>query len=254
MQAYACTTVFASFVIMNIVLIGYGKMGQAIEVAAQKSGHQIVARITSKNVELLGRLSSLKADVAIEFTTPQAAKSNVEACLAAHLPVVSGTTGWNEGVAQIQANVAAHSCAFLHASNFSIGVNLFFELNKRLASIMATHPQYLPAIEETHHIHKKDAPSGTAITLAEQIMEYNGQIKSWSLDAAPNTAVVPITAHRIDEVPGTHTVLYNSTIDSIQITHTAHNREGFVQGAILAAAYLAGKSGVFSMKDVLGLH
>lgn len=239
---------------MNIVLIGYGKMGKAIEVAALKDGHQIVARITSANEALLGKLPDLNADVAIEFTTPQAAKSNVEACLAAHLPVVSGTTGWNEGVAQIQAKVAAHSGAFLHASNFSIGVNLFFELNKRLASLMATHSQYLPAIEETHHVHKKDAPSGTAITLAEQIMEYNGEIKSWSLHEESNKKVLPITAHRINEVPGTHSVLYNSVIDSLQITHTAHNREGFVHGAMLAASYVAGKSGVFSMKDVLGLH
>jgi len=238
---------------MKIALIGYGKMGKAIERAAQSRGHEIVLRITAANRHEFTTEKIQQADVAIEFTGPESAHTNVMECLGAGVSVVCGTTGWNDRLQQAQDKAGEHKVAFLHASNFSIGVNIFFEINKLLASLMNGKTGYYVQVEETHHVHKKDAPGGTAITIAEQIIRNIGNKSGWSLNESSSVENIPIFAHRIDEVPGTHKVTYSSAIDDIEITHTAHNREGFALGAVLAAEYIAGKSGVFTMKDVLGI-
>ena len=241
------------FDIMNIALIVYGKMGHAIEQAAQNRGHDIVLRITSSNRHEM-KTGLQQADVAIEFTKPEAARDNVLACLAAGVNVVCGTTGWNDELPEVQHQAIAQGRALLQAANFSIGVNIFFEVNKLLARLMHGRPEYDVRIEETHHMHKKDAPSGTAIALAEQILERIDHKKTWSLNFMDNSDIVPIVAHRIDSVPGTHHVRYTSAIDDIELIHTAHNRDGFALGAVLAAEFIAGKSGIFTMKDVLGIN
>ncbi len=238
---------------MNIALIGYGKMGHAIEAIAQKRGHTITAIINSSNRERLTNGALTTCDVAIEFTAPEIAKDNVVTCLKQGVNVVSGTTGWNDDIAEAQQAAIENNRALLHASNFSIGVNIFFEVNKLLASLMNTHPEYDITIEETHHTHKKDAPSGTAITLAEQILERNEHKKAWSLNFLNNPSILPIVAHRIEQVPGTHVVKYHSAIDDLVMTHTAHSRDGFALGAVLAAEFIGGKTGVFTMQDVLGI-
>ena len=238
---------------MNIALVGYGKMGHAIETAAAARGHAIVARITTANRVDMDSPAFRQADVAIEFTTPAAALDNVLACLEQGVSVVSGTTGWNERISEANYLALKNELAFLHASNFSVGVNIFFEVNQLLAKLMNGHPEYDISLEETHHVHKKDAPSGTAITLAEQIITRNANITKWSLQHT-GAAVLPITSHRMDEVPGTHIVRYNSAIDQIEIKHTAHSRDGFARGAVLAAEFICGKKGTFTMKDVLGIH
>ncbi len=236
---------------MNIALIGYGKMGRTIEEIAIKRGHHISYRISTANRHELDAAHLTGTDVAIEFTSPESAKENVMGCLNAGISVVCGTTGWNEDLKLAGTLAKDMGLAFLHASNFSVGVNIFFEINKALASLMKTHEEYAVSIEETHHIHKKDAPSGTAITLAEQIMKQITSRKAWALNFENNADILPIMAHRIDNVPGTHKVKYSSEIDDIEIIHTAHNREGFSLGAVLAAEYIAGKQGVFSIRDVL---
>jgi len=238
---------------MNIALIGYGKMGQAIEQAAIKRGHNITLRITSMNKHELDAAHLQNADVAIEFTQPGAAKENVVKCLGLGINVISGTTGWNDGLPEAQEQAQRQNAAFLHASNFSIGVNIFFEVNKLLASLMNGRKEYKVVIEETHHTRKKDLPSGTAITLAEQIIANNDDKKQWVLNDFNEHDGVPIIAYRVADVPGTHKVAYSSGIDDIEIRHTAHNREGFALGAVLAAEYINGRQGVFSMKDVLGI-
>ena len=238
---------------MNIVLIGYGKMGQAIEKVAVSRGHSIVHRITSANAALLNPSDMSGVEVAIEFTRPEAAKENVLKCLAAGVRVVCGTTGWNEQVPEAAEIAKNNGLAFLQASNFSIGVNIFFEINKRLAALMNGHAEYNLRIEETHHTAKKDAPSGTAITLAEQVIDNLQTKNEWILGSRTAEGQLPIVAHRVEHVPGTHKVTYSSAIDDIEIIHTAHSRDGFALGAVLAAEYIAGKSGVFSMKDVLGI-
>jgi 4-hydroxy-tetrahydrodipicolinate reductase len=238
---------------MKIALVGYGKMGQAIEQVALKRGHEIALKIRSANRDDLNEEKLKEVDVAIEFTRPEAAKDNVLDCLKRGVPVVCGTTGWNEGLAQVKMSAISHHTAFLQASNFSVGVNLFFEVNKYLAALMNDHPDYDIILEETHHTQKKDAPSGTAITLAEQIIENIRRKEHWTKDRADIADSFPIISHRIENVPGTHVVRYTSSIDDIEITHTAHNREGFAKGAVLAAEFLAKKNGVFTMKDVLGL-
>jgi 4-hydroxy-tetrahydrodipicolinate reductase len=238
---------------MKIALIGYGKMGQAIEQIAMQRGHEIVLRIRTANKHEMTKENLGKADVAIEFTKPEAARENVLHCLEAGTAVVCGTTGWNEHVGEAKAKALAKNTSFLQASNFSIGVNIFFEINKRLAALMDDQPDYEIKIEETHHTQKKDAPSGTAITLAEQILENMSRKKHWEKEQTSNPEAFPIIAHRIENVPGTHNVKYSSSIDDIEIIHTAHNREGFARGAVLAAEFVAGKSGVFQMKDVLGI-
>ena len=234
---------------MNIALVGYGKMGKAIEEILVERGHTIVAKLNRKP-----EAEDLKnTEVAIEFSHPEAAFENLKVLLENKIPTISGTTGWLNQLEEIKKINAENQCAFLYGSNFSLGVNLFFELNKHLAELMAKYPAYKPEIEEIHHTQKLDAPSGTAISLAEQIME-NSTLKNWELDGKSADENLPIYAKRIDHVPGTHTVSYHSEIDSIEITHTAHTRKGFALGAVLAAEWIHGKTGFFSMKDVLGLN
>lgn len=238
---------------MKIALIGYGKMGQAIEQIALQRGHEIVMRISSSNRQEMTAENLEQADVAIEFTSPESAPENVLACLNAGTPTVCGSTGWNEQLHVARAAAESNGAAFLQASNFSIGVNIFFEVNKLLATLMNNQPDYEVSIEETHHTQKKDAPSGTAITLAEQVLDNLKRKSAWSPNAALDKDHFPIIAHRTENVPGTHNVKYSCAIDDIEIIHTAHSREGFARGAVLAAEFIAGKRGVFSMKDVLGI-
>jgi 4-hydroxy-tetrahydrodipicolinate reductase len=237
---------------MRIALIGYGKMGRAIEAVALKKGHEIVLKIDLDNGSELTRENLAKADTAIEFTGPLSAPANLLKCLDAGIPVVCGSTGWLKEYDAVKKAFEEKGTAFLYASNFSIGVNLFFELNKKLAGLMAAYPEYAVHIRETHHTQKKDAPSGTAITLAEQVMEKRHALKSWVNHPAASEAELPIISDRVDPAPGTHEVLYTSAIDDLEIRHTAHNREGFAGGAVLAAEYICHKKGIFSMKDVLG--
>lgn len=237
---------------MNIALVGYGKMGKAIERIAQSRGHNILFRIDSQNRALLQSPEFSGADVVIEFTGPAAARENVLSCLEKGLPVVSGSTGWNEALPEAEQRCTEKGAAFLHSSNFSVGVQLFFLLNQKLAQLMASHPEYRLSLSETHHTEKKDAPSGTAVTLASGILKENTTFQNWHLGTEEKPGSIPIEALRIAGVPGTHAVRYDSPIDTIEITHTAHSRDGFALGAVLAAEFLAGKKGVFSMQDVLG--
>ena len=230
---------------MKIALLGYGKMGKTIERLTTERGHEIIFRIT----ENVRDYDLKKADVAIDFSVPDAAYQNITACFEQQVPVVSGTTGWLEKYDEAVKKCKDHNAAFIYASNFSLGVNLFFELNKKLAQMMKGFPEYDVAIEEIHHTQKLDAPSGTAITLAEQIIQ-NGNRKAWKLDKA-EADEIPITAKRIENVPGTHQIIYDSAVDSIKIEHVAHSRDGFALGAIIAAEWLQNKKGIFSMKDVL---
>jgi len=238
---------------LKIALIGYGKMGKAIEEIAIGRGHQILFSVNSKNTELLKEKNLSRADVAIEFTGPQSAVRNIEACLKAGVPVVCGSTGWLENWEIVKTECESSGGALLYSSNFSVGVNIFFEINKKLATLMSAHPEYDVLIEEIHHTSKKDSPSGTAISLANQIIEANHNKKSWTNDVASNSYQLQIVSKRIDPSPGTHIVDYRSVIDDITITHTAHNRKGFASGAVLAAEFIVGKSGIYSMKDVLNL-
>ncbi len=239
---------------MKIALIGYGKMGQAIEQIALERGHEVLLKINSGNTELFTPENLQSCDVAIEFTRPELAEANVLKCLQAGVPVVCGTTGWNERVETARTAALQSNTAFLQASNFSVGVNIFFEVNKLLAKLMNEQPDYDVVMEETHHTQKKDAPSGTAITLAEQILNNVNRKKQWQ-EGTPdnNPETLSIIAHREEHVPGTHMVRYQSPIDDIEITHTAHSRKGFALGAVLAAEFIAGKKGVFQMSDVLGI-
>lgn len=230
---------------MKIALLGYGKMGKSVEQAALKKGHQIVLRISDD----IGKYNLSQADVAIDFSLPKVAFKNITTCFDQGIPVVSGTTGWLNQYDEAVAACQASGGAFLYASNFSLGVNLFFELNRKLAQLMEPFTDYEASVEEIHHIHKLDAPSGTAITLAEQLLEHSRK-KTWALDKAGSDELL-ITAKRQDEVPGTHTISYDSCVDRISIEHKAYNREGFAKGAVLAAEWIHGKQGVFTMKDVL---
>jgi 4-hydroxy-tetrahydrodipicolinate reductase len=238
---------------MKIALIGYGKMGKAIEEIAAYKKHEIVLRIDRTNINDLTKENIKMADVAIEFTNPESAIENVTKCLEWEIPVVCGTTGWTEKLETLKRKCEEKNGAFIYASNFSIGVNLFFELNKKLASLMADHPGYEVILEETHHTQKKDAPSGTAITLAEQVLDVVKRKKQWVNHLSDHPEDLEIISQRIDPAPGTHSIKYSSAIDDIEIIHTAHNRKGFASGAILAAEFLQNKKGFFSMKDVLNL-
>ncbi len=232
---------------MKIALIGYGKMGKAIAEIAEERGHEIVARLTTTPTaqDIEG------ADVAVEFTNPDAAFGNIKACLEASVPVVSGTTGWLHRRGEIEKITAEAGSAFLYGSNFSLGVNLFFALNEKLAKLMQAFPEYKPQLEEIHHVHKKDAPSGTAISLAEGIIANSG-FNAWKAEETQSDEL-GIFSIRTDEVPGTHSVRYTSQVDEIEIKHTAFNRSGFALGAVIAAEWLPGKQGVFGMSDVLGI-
>lgn len=238
---------------MNIALIGYGKMGQAIEAIALEKGHQIVLKIDINNASDLNQENISKADVAIEFTGPHSAFDNVMKCLELGVPVVCGSTGWLDKWDTAKAYCEKQNGTLLYASNYSIGVNLFFEINKFVAALMSNHPDYNVVMEEIHHTQKKDAPSGTAITLAEQVLSYIKQKKQWVNEPAENPAQLEIISKRIDPAPGTHTIKYTSSVDDIEIIHTAHNRIGFAGGAVLAAEFLHTKKGIYSMKEVLGL-
>ena len=238
---------------MKIALIGYGKMGKAIEAIAVAKGHEIVHKIDLSNLHLLEKDELSKADVAIEFTGPETAFSNVMKCFEANVPVVCGSTGWLEKLPAVKAACLEKHQAFLYASNFSIGVNIFFELNSRLAELMAGQHQYNVEMKEIHHTQKKDAPSGTAITLAEQVLEKVSRKSHWVNDVATRPDELVIFSERVDPAPGTHIINYTSAIDDITITHTAHSREGFASGAVVAAEWILGKKGIFSMKDVLSL-
>ena len=229
---------------MKIALLGYGKMGKTIERIAQERGHEIVLKVDAP-----GDYDLSVAEVAIEFSTPQSAFANIRRALSLGLPTVAGTTGWLEHYPEAVALCKEHEAAFLYASNFSIGVNIFFELNKTLAQLMRKYPEYAVAIEEIHHTQKLDAPSGTAITLAQEIIEQTDKV-GWELGETTEDKI-PITAKRIENVPGTHIVTYKSVVDTLEIKHTAHSRDGFALGAVLAAEWIIGKKGVFSMKDVL---
>ncbi|WP_341837571.1 4-hydroxy-tetrahydrodipicolinate reductase [Chitinophaga pollutisoli] len=238
---------------MKIALIGYGKMGKTIEAIATSRGHEIVHRIDINSSHLLEKESLSQADVAIEFTTPETAYHNILKCFDAGVPVVCGTTGWLEKLPEVKATCLEKHQAFLYASNFSIGVNIFFALNQKLAELMAGQPSYSVRMEEIHHTQKKDAPSGTAITLAEQIIDKIPGKTGWVNDPTQDASQLYIHSKRIDPAAGTHIIDYHSTIDDITITHTAHSREGFAAGAVTAAEWIKGKKGIFNMGDVLNL-
>lgn len=238
---------------MKIALVGYGKMGQAIEKIAVQRGHTIVLKISIDNTQDNTIENLRKADVAIEFTGPESAFENINKCFEAGVPVVSGSTGWLDRYEEAIWNCNSSRGALLYASNFSIGVNIFFEVNKRLAELMAAQKEYNVSMVETHHTQKRDAPSGTAITLAEQILALNPFKRKWVNQDSAIATDLQITSKREDPAPGTHAVKYQSEVDDIEIIHTAHNRTGFALGAVLAAEFLYGRQGVFSMKDVLGL-
>lgn len=238
---------------MKIALIGYGKMGKAIEEIALQKGHDIVLKIDIQNSHDLTESNLKKADVAIEFTGPHSAFENVKKCIEWGVPVVSGSTGWLEQWNIIQTLCEEKNSTLIYSSNYSIGVNLFFELNKQLAKLMEPYESYDVAMNEIHHTEKKDAPSGTAISLAEQILGQIGRKKNWVNGISAQPSELLIRSERIDPAPGTHTVTYSSPIDTIEITHTAHTRKGFASGAVLAAEFASQKKGIFTMKDVLGL-
>jgi 4-hydroxy-tetrahydrodipicolinate reductase len=238
---------------MKIALIGYGKMGHAIEEIALQRGHEIVLKIGIENIEDNTIENIKKADVAIEFTGPEIAYDNVIRCIEAGVPVVSGSTGWLQRFEEATAFCTKKNGALLYASNFSVGVNIFFAINKKLAELMAPHKEYDVSLTEIHHTQKKDAPSGTAITLAESILHAIDQKEKWVNEPSNNREDLQIISERIDPAPGTHTITYSSEIDDIEIKHTAHNRKGFATGAVLAAEFLQAKKGIYNMSDVLGL-
>ena len=238
---------------MKIALIGYGKMGKAIEEIALQKGHQIVLKIDLSNINEFTKENLSKADVAIEFTSPNTAYENVSKCLEYGVPVICGSTGWLDKWNEIEALCKQENGALLYASNYSIGVNLFFELNTYLAKLMSKYNEYNVSLIETHHTQKKDAPSGTAITLAEQVINNTTNKKKWVNHPTNNVAELEILSERINPAPGTHTIKYTSLVDNIEITHTAHSRVGFASGAVLAAEFIVEKRGIFTMKDVLGL-
>ena len=231
---------------MKIALVGYGKMGHIIDEIATKKGHEVVARLNE--TPTLENLNN--PDVVIEFSNPEVAFNNIKVCLENKIPVICGTTGWLDRKAEIEEIAVENNSAFLYGSNFSLGVNLFFALNEKLANLMKDFSEYNIQLEEIHHTHKKDAPSGTAISLAEGIIKNNERFDAWKLEETLNKEL-GIFAIRQDEVPGTHSVYYKSEVDEIEIKHTAFNRNGFAVGAIIAAEWIIGKSGNFTMNDVL---
>jgi len=234
---------------MKIALLGYGRMGKTIEQIALQKGHEIVLKVDENTVNYDITL----ADVAIDFSIPSVAFNHISNCLYNNVPIVSGTTGWLEKFKDITKLCTQNNGAFIYASNFSLGVNIFFELNEYLAKMMHNLDQYQISMEEIHHINKLDAPSGTAITLAEGIIKHSAK-NSWALNVTNKNSEIPIVAKRIPDVPGTHSIEYKSEVDTIEIKHTAHNRDGFAIGALIAAEWIVDKKGVFTMKDVLGLN
>jgi 4-hydroxy-tetrahydrodipicolinate reductase len=238
---------------MKIALIGYGKMGHMIEEIALQRGHLVVLKVNIDNVEDFNEENLSKADVAIEFTGPDSAFENVKQCLDLGVPVVTGSTGWNQKLAEAKTICQQKNGAFLHASNFSVGVNIFFQVNKLLAKLMASQPDYEVGLKEIHHTQKLDSPSGTAVTLAEQVLANIERKKAWVNDVASSEDQLSIISERVDPAPGIHYVKYTSEVDDIEIIHTAHSRKGFALGAVIAAEFIAGKQGIFTMDDVLHL-
>lgn len=236
---------------MNILILGYGKMGKIIEQIALSRGHQIKHRINADNLHEMAQINPAEVDVAIEFSEPSAVVGNLYFCFDHHIPVVSGTTGWLERRAEVETHCMQKNGAFFYSSNYSLGVNLFFHLNKVLAKLMNRFPEYDVVIEETHHTEKRDAPSGTALTLAGDVLDEVQRKTNWVNNPSKNGSELSIVSHRIPNVPGTHIIRYASPIDDIEIKHTAHNREGFALGAVLAAEWIVGKHGIFGMDDLL---
>lgn len=235
---------------MKIALIGYGKMGHEIEKIAIERGHTVVSIIDMNNISDFDSPAFKSADVAIEFSTPSTAFDNYCKCFAANVPVVAGTTGWLEHLDEVKKACAEDGHTFFYASNYGLGVNIFFALNKYLAKIMNQYPDYNVRMEETHHIHKLDAPSGTAITLAEGVIENLDRKDSWNLDVEDKPTDIPIRSIREGEVPGIHDVIYESEADIISIRHDSKNRKGLALGAVLAAEFTKGKKGFLGMKDM----
>ncbi len=235
---------------MRVILLGYGKMGRIIDRVAGERGHDVVARIDIDNRHTL---TSVEGDVAIEFSHPDAAFDNVKTCIERHIPVVCGTTGWLSRKSEIESLCQAHDGTFFYASNYSIGVNLFFKVNEYLARIMAGFPEYDVRMDEIHHTEKKDAPSGTAITLAEGILKNSTHKRQWVNEETGKSDDLYISSFRIDQVPGTHVVKYESPIDDIEIKHTAHSREGFAKGAVMVAEWIQGRRGILGMDDYLNI-
>ncbi|MCX8020620.1 MAG: 4-hydroxy-tetrahydrodipicolinate reductase [Chitinophagaceae bacterium] len=238
---------------MKVALIGYGNMGKTIQEVAEEKGHDIVCIITQKNKDEFTPENLHRAEVALEFTGPHSAYEHLVRCIEWQIPVVCGSTGWTDRLDEIKKMCIEKEGSVVFSSNFSIGVNIFFELNKKLASLMAHHQEYEVSLREIHHIRKKDAPSGTAITLAEQIMSLLPHKKKWVSHTEASSDEIPVESIRVGDVPGTHHVIYHSSIDTLEMIHTAHNRKGFATGAVLAAEFIKDKKGFFTMKDVLNL-
>ena len=242
---------------MKLALLGYGKMGHIIEKIAIDRGHQIVLRIDALNPEDLTSENLQKADVAIDFSTPSSVLKNMEACFEASVPLVVGTTGWYDHLTEVESKCREGNKTMLYASNFSVGVNVFFHVNKMLARIMNRYPQYEVQVEEIHHTQKLDSPSGTAITIAEGIVgqlerksEWVNELVGDDRDVIARPEQLLIESHRIEEVPGTHTVIYSSEVDEIELKHTAHSRTGFALGAVIAAEWLKDRRGFYTVSDI----
>ncbi len=242
---------------MKIALLGYGKMGQIIEKFALERGHEVVLKISIDNQEDLTRQQLAKADVAIDFSTPDSVLQNISACFDANVPVVVGTTGWYGKLQEVKNDCDSSNNTLLYGSNFSIGVNLFFKINQNLAKLMNNYPAYDVQVEEIHHTQKLDAPSGTAITIAEGIVdnierksEWVNEVVGTDVDVFAKPEQLLIESHRIENIPGTHTVIYSSEVDEIELKHTAHSRAGFALGAIVAAEWVKDKKGFFSITDI----
>lgn len=236
---------------MNIVLFGYGKMGKEIEQIALQRGHTIVLKVDKDNLQDATGAALQKAGVAIEFSTPHTVADNIQRCFEARLPIVVGATGWYDQFEQIKTKCLESKSALFYATNFSVGVNLFWKVTEQMAKLMNGFPAYESSLQEIHHVHKLDKPSGTAITTAEKLIANQSQKKKWSLDNKDAKEELHIDVVREDEVPGTHTVFYKSAVDEINLTHIAYNRKGFALGAVLAAEFLKGKQGVYNMSDML---
>lgn len=246
---------------MKIVLLGYGKMGQLIERFAMKRGHEVVLIVDEQNRDSISSEDLEDADIAIDFSTPHAALENISLCFESNLPLVVGTTGWYDHLDEVKATCLEAGQSLLYGSNFSIGVNIFFHINKLLAKAINPYKQYDVQVEEIHHIHKLDAPSGTAITIAEGILENNEDKSSWvnsvegsGEEVIPKANELLIESLRIEEVPGTHTVLYSSEVDQIEFKHTAHSRDGFALGAVIAAEWLFGKKGFYQVTEMFDFN
>ena len=236
---------------MKIALIGYGKMGKEIEQIAISRGHSIVLKVDITNADSYSIDELKKADVAIEFSTPEAVINNIYKCFDADVPVVVGTTGWLKHLEEVKSKCSDKKQTLFYTSNYSIGVNLFFKVNEYLAKLMNAYHEYNATMEEIHHVHKLDSPSGTAISLANHILENNKQKEKWVNNSTENKNELAIISKRIDEVPGTHTVTYSSEVDEISMTHIAHSRKGFALGAVIAAEWVKGKKGIYGMNDLL---